>query len=368
MKHILLAVIGISPQIITETIYKLYKDGIIISEVYVITTLQGRKEILEKLLDNRFGKLKQLEELLNISIKFDDSHIFIPEVDGKPLADIKDNVENSVMAKTIFEITEKLAEDKNCVIHASIAGGRKTMGAYLYLAMQLFGREQDRCYHILTDELAEKSKEFFFPEKKKIKSFINGNEVIVNAEDRALYLAEVPLIPFKNNLSKKHYEQFLSKVDAILEQKVVKYLTCNLEKNIIIWDKTTIKLTPAQCALYYLFLEKRKKSQCEEDCKGCPECSHHILFLSSETEYDYFLEKLKQAYGGEKGKFFTFLEKKERKEYFVDQYLRQYISRINSTIYKITANDLIQINNLSKIIQEESSRFLITYPKNKILF
>ena len=43
----------------------------------------------------------------------------------------------------ICDIVRELTKDAETRIHASAAGGRKTMSIYLTAAMQLFGRVQD---------------------------------------------------------------------------------------------------------------------------------------------------------------------------------------------------------------------------------
>src|SRR2546426_12133493 len=56
-RHILLCVAGLTPQIITETLYALTQQrGERIDEIRVITTLGGRDRILSALLDPQQGK------------------------------------------------------------------------------------------------------------------------------------------------------------------------------------------------------------------------------------------------------------------------------------------------------------------------
>jgi CRISPR-associated protein (TIGR02584 family) len=57
----------------------------------------------------------------------------------------------------------ELTADPDCAIHASIAGGRKTMGFYLGYALSLFGRPQDRLSHVLVSSPFESNQNFFYP-------------------------------------------------------------------------------------------------------------------------------------------------------------------------------------------------------------
>ena len=55
MKHILLAVVGLSPQIITETLYALNQMNRPVDAIHVITTRPGKDRILSQLLDGGRG-------------------------------------------------------------------------------------------------------------------------------------------------------------------------------------------------------------------------------------------------------------------------------------------------------------------------
>ena len=52
MKNILLAVTGLSPQVITETLYALHQSGRYVDAIHVITTLDGKKKIFEEAVEN----------------------------------------------------------------------------------------------------------------------------------------------------------------------------------------------------------------------------------------------------------------------------------------------------------------------------
>ena len=61
-KHVLISVVGLSPQVITETLYCywcLASPPIPITEVFALTTLRGKQALEETLLGDN-GKLKSL--------------------------------------------------------------------------------------------------------------------------------------------------------------------------------------------------------------------------------------------------------------------------------------------------------------------
>src|ERR1700742_1794246 len=79
-KHILVAVLGQTPQVITETIYALMiknKPRVPLSEIYILTTSKGA-ETAERILCGEQGQINRLFNEYGInpqSIRFDKSHI-----------------------------------------------------------------------------------------------------------------------------------------------------------------------------------------------------------------------------------------------------------------------------------------------------
>ncbi|MBV5299598.1 MAG: TIGR02584 family CRISPR-associated protein, partial [Rhodoferax sp.] len=76
--------------------------------------------------------------------------------------DIRSPADNRAAADFITAQVRAITADSGCALHASIAGGRKTMGFYLGYALSLFGRPQDRLSHVLVSEPFESSYDFFY--------------------------------------------------------------------------------------------------------------------------------------------------------------------------------------------------------------
>ena len=55
MKNILLAVTGLSPQVITETLYALHQNNRRVDSIHVITTRNGKEKIYAELLGESKG-------------------------------------------------------------------------------------------------------------------------------------------------------------------------------------------------------------------------------------------------------------------------------------------------------------------------
>ncbi|MCI0389637.1 MAG: CRISPR-associated ring nuclease Csm6 [Acidobacteria bacterium] len=199
----LLFVAGLTPQIITETLCAITQQRKeIVDEIRVITTLGGRDRLLKSLLDPTTGKFFEFcrdYEIDPATIKFDETTITLLRTpDGRTLADIRSVEENEFAADQICEIVRELAKDEDTRIHASAAGGRKTMSIYLTTAMQLFGRAQDRLSHVLVSEDFETHPDFFYippePSQLEIKDRLGNVIKTVLTSDAQIHLADIPFI------------------------------------------------------------------------------------------------------------------------------------------------------------------------------
>ena len=67
------------------------------------------------------------------TIQFTVDHVHQIARNGQPLADIDSQEDSTATNNTILGVIRALALDDQCAIHASIAGGRKTMGGALQI-------------------------------------------------------------------------------------------------------------------------------------------------------------------------------------------------------------------------------------------
>jgi hypothetical protein len=103
---------------------------------------------------------------------------------------------------------------------ASMAGGRKTMGALLYGAMTLVGREFDMVTHVLVSEPFDSpalQPRFYYPEQPS-QELRNTDGSLVIACEAVIDLAEVPFVPLRNAFAKE-----LGQMPESFTQMVRKY-------------------------------------------------------------------------------------------------------------------------------------------------
>jgi CRISPR-associated protein (TIGR02584 family) len=197
-KHILLCVAGMTPQIVSETLWALVERGERVDEIRVITTLAGKRKLTETLLgeNGKFDEFCREFGIERSSIKFDETTITqLQKPDGENLEDIRTKEDNEIAGNDICRIVRELCKRENTRIHASVAGGRKTMSVYLAAAMSLFGRADDCLSHVLVSEDFEigNAPEFFYkPQKPQIIKLRDGREILT--EKAEIHLAEIPFV------------------------------------------------------------------------------------------------------------------------------------------------------------------------------
>ena len=171
MQHKLVAVVGNTPQVMTETFWALrIQRDVPIDEVFVITTTVGQKTCQKRLLDEgRFEEMLVDYNLDPSTVQFDADHIHVFEdAEGNFLDDIRTSDENRIARDGIFELIETLTQDDQVALHCSLAGGRKSMGFILGAAIHFFGRPQDRLYHVLVSmpEIERSDASYYYPPEK----------------------------------------------------------------------------------------------------------------------------------------------------------------------------------------------------------
>ncbi|MGH9624894.1 MAG: CRISPR-associated ring nuclease Csm6, partial [Bryobacteraceae bacterium] len=166
MPHVLIAVAGVTPQVVTETLWWLARRAtppVKINTLHIATTGSALSRV--RTLGGEDGAIARLAKDLNIAIPKIEIHVF-DGPDAVPLEDIRSSVESAAFATGITELVRRLTMDPDTVLHASIAGGRKTMGFHLGHAMSLFGRPYDRLSHVLVPPAFEECNDFWYPASK----------------------------------------------------------------------------------------------------------------------------------------------------------------------------------------------------------
>lgn len=266
-RRALVCVLGKNPQILTETLYALVARSTpawIPTEIHVITTTAGAVEA-RKALFGASGKGRFTafcdDFASGASIQFDgsDRHIHVIERDGRPLEDIDDQGDNDATGNTILRVVAPLAADDRCAIHASIAGGRKTMGSLLSSIMSIVGRPQDRASHVLVPQFVENHPEFFYPPRlPQLLTLRDGSTV--STADVDIKLALVRLLTIGFGAKSRVLEQGLSYEELVTraeEGVATRHLELSLASCTVRMGRFTTSLEPLEMA-WYAYLAQRR--------------------------------------------------------------------------------------------------------------
>ena len=256
-RKILLAVTGISPQIVTETLYALgceakeNPDAFIPTEVHLITTQTGKTIAVENLLEKgQFQALLKDYPQLGQPLFGEDCIHVIQDARGRLLDDISTDEENTWAADSITRLMAELTRDENAILHVSMSGGRKTMGFYVGYAFSLFARPADELSHVLVSSPFESEREFYFPPAKpRMLSIRNGTQA--NTKDAVITLARIPIVRLRHGLPEKLLQgqaSYSDTVAAIQKSMDAPTLIIRLRQKEVICGSQKIKLPPLELA------------------------------------------------------------------------------------------------------------------------
>ncbi|HPE05641.1 MAG TPA: CRISPR-associated ring nuclease Csm6, partial [Thauera sp.] len=262
-RRILLAVTGLSPQIVTETLYALAiatDPPFIPTEIHLVTTAEGAERARLALLSDKLGWFHRLcLDYTLPPIAFDATHIHVlRDTDGRPMSDIRSPQDNLACADFITEQVRTLTADPDTALHVSIAGGRKTMGFFLGYALSLFGRPQDRLSHVLVSEPFENTWSFFYPTPYE-NVIETADKKLADARDARVSLAEIPFVSLRHGLPSALLDgraSFNATVDAARAALGPARLEIDLGSREVRAAGRSFRLPPAELAILAVFARR----------------------------------------------------------------------------------------------------------------
>jgi CRISPR-associated protein (TIGR02584 family) len=265
-RRILLCAIGMSPQIVTETLYALAvnpgagRSPWIPHEIQLVTTRRGAQHAVLNLLSGTpgwFHRLCRDYGLPHIEFSERTIHALTGE-DGGELEDIRTIADNGRAADQICWLVSGLTSQPDTELHVSLAGGRKTMGYYLGYALSLFGRAQDRLSHVLVSEPYEGHPDFYYPTPGQ--SIIHTRDpkmpVAIDCQDARVQLAEIPFIRFNDGLPDVFRDGkagFMQTVQMANRMRTEVHMELHVKDKVILINGQSITLKPPAFALYWWF-------------------------------------------------------------------------------------------------------------------
>lgn len=265
----LLCVTGLSPQVITETLYALIRRGSaghLPERIVVVTTARGKELINNELIDT--AGPRYLSRLLEdngldckaVTLEPEDIHV-IHDPDGQPLDDIRSEADNEAAADLICRVVRRLTDRPEHALHASIAGGRKTMGFYLGHAMSLFARPGDEVSHVLVNPPFENHPDFYFPPREVGMLRVNENGRVrrLRTDQAKITLAPIPIVRLRHSLPPELLDPAASYSEAIaMAQRSLDppRLVIDIDQGVISCSGKRVHLPAAQLALLAWMAER----------------------------------------------------------------------------------------------------------------
>lgn len=219
IKNVLIALVGTSPAVVTETINALvkplgYGPEFKPDRVILITTSEGRARINDDLLDCALGKSRWagfvddmgLPKDLQPEIRVPVGHqVDLIDVDQSDI-DAHSEPELNRMGELIFEtVGEWTREHPNTTVCVSLSGGRKSMSHLAGTSLSLLGRAQDFLVHVIVKpESLEHCPGFYYIEPHTTRyewdDSYSGTPTHhkVIKEEIALHLSRVPFVRLGN--------------------------------------------------------------------------------------------------------------------------------------------------------------------------
>ena len=279
---ILLAVTGMSPAVLTETVWALAQEQepVIPDRVVVITTISGRQAIDRELLlaaqPDAPTVWQQLRQAVlgqgaekDPRLNFDAVRLIEapnPRTGTSDwLEDLRTPDENAATANYILAELRRWTETPDTRLVVSIAGGRKTMGALLYACASLLGRETDRLTHVLVNDPFDDPRlkpRFYFPKQPR-QELAAADGRTVRAAEAKIDLADIPFVPLRNLFEREMVRKPSTFVELVqrcrgtvkeIARRNVR-LKLTWSRRVITVNEQQVKLSPCQCLLLLFLAE-----------------------------------------------------------------------------------------------------------------
>lgn len=294
-RSIFVMVAGLSPQIVTETLYAFAQaapESLHDAEVHLITTQEGARRAELTLLTPPEAQFTQLLAEYSLpAVRLSSQHLHvITDADGQSLNDIRTPADNAAAADFITHKIRDFTRDPHTVLHVSLAGGRKTMGFYIGYALSLYGREQDTLSHVLVSECFESHPAFFFPTRQSRIIYTRDGKPL-DTRHAAVTLARIPFVRLRDELPEEALVQHLSfnKAVALLNAATQPAsVTVSTHRPRVWCHAIEIRLEPMEWVLYLWFATRclENKPALAPPVEGFPDTTQGKALLEVIQRFD----------------------------------------------------------------------------------
>ncbi|MFP4003839.1 MAG: CRISPR-associated ring nuclease Csm6, partial [Alphaproteobacteria bacterium] len=252
----LLVSTGLSPQVVTETLWALAcrrPEPWLPDRLHILTTAEGARRAKAALLDPDDGQIAALARDYGqpkLAALTDACHTHIIVANGRPVEDVDSPGAHAAIANLAVRLIRDLTRDNGSTLHVSLAGGRKTVGVLLALAMSLFGRDRDRLSHVLVGDSFVSHPSFFYPPPEPGTMIRDRNDRLVDPAGARVRLVEIPFPRLRAVLPQAAFERsgFADVVAAAQEGVEPPPCEIDLARRELRLAGRSVRVPPAQLA------------------------------------------------------------------------------------------------------------------------
>ena len=251
----LLAVTGLSPQVVTETIWAIARrtPRRLPSRITLLTTEDGANAASRGLPSAMIAlgcELGQDLPAARIQVMHD--------ARGAPLRDIATDADNECAANAVVAAVARETGDPQSDLHVSIAGGRKTMGCLAALAISLFGRAGDSLSHVLVNPRLQGRDDFYFPPSQPALLPAPGGGTVDTVE-HGISLVDIPFVRLRGQWHPPHGTTgFAAAVAAVQGALEAPRMTIDTIRGIALLGDVEMHLPPALLGTLLWFAERAR--------------------------------------------------------------------------------------------------------------
>lgn len=266
---------GLTPQVVTETLYALLTAAqpFVPTELHLVTTTEGALRARSLLAGSaeRPGVLHALWQDYapqGVHLTFDPHrHVHLILDGATELPDVTQPGHHVGTADSILAALRPLLTDPDAAVHASIAGGRKSMSFYMGYVMSLLARDQDRLSHVLVNAPFDTLQAFSYPPRTPVDIPIRDGTCISSASAR-ITLTEVAFVKMSRHLPKQllsgrqSFESLVRQAQAALEGV---YVVLDVSRRLVAISgggvpAARVQLSPQEFGLYAYLACRRQRS------------------------------------------------------------------------------------------------------------
>lgn len=363
-RRILLCVSGMSPQILTETLYALLHQDtpFIPTEIHLLSTAEGAEQARLSLLQGHCHFHRYCDEYGLSKTIFDESRISVITDDQLyPLADITTPRDNEWAADSITRKVNELTRNEESALHVSMAGGRKTMGYYAGYALSLFGRRQDRLSHVLVSEGFENLPDFYYPTRQSY-TIYNREKKALDASKATVMLAEIPFVRLRQGLSDALLSgttSFLSAVREAQRAEEPAELVVDIAHSALVCNGTSVRLSPVHFAFYLWILTA------DVPVKGIPKESKDFKELRNKAYASALMTQFVELYGDSKD---STRPSDALEDGMGEDYFSSNRSSLNAALTKALGNKMADPFLITNVGRRGDATYVITLKADQISF